>query len=323
MKFSMSPSQFQKFAFGALVYNFLVIVWGGFVRASGSGAGCGAHWPLCNGDVLPRAPQMQTLVEFAHRVSSGLCLVVILALWLVARKSFVIGSPVRRYAFSSFILVVLEAAIGAIIVLLKLVGTDASITRGVSMALHLVNTFLLTGALSLTCVFASKDFVSLAKSQFWPTLKPFHKTWPYFFGLLTLIFTGASGAIAALGDTLFPSQPFHVSPQLQAQFQHLFVELRIVHPFVSVTCAAWWLGLCLYLGYKPLNPLQSKFSLLVFVVFCFQIALGFLNVALRAPLWMQMVHLLVADLVVSLSVCLAAFMCFESRNATKNSVPIK
>ena len=47
---------FARFAGAVLGYNLLVIVWGAYVRASGSGAGCGNHWPLCNGVVVPNAP---------------------------------------------------------------------------------------------------------------------------------------------------------------------------------------------------------------------------------------------------------------------------
>ena len=50
--------QFQKFAWAVLGWNILVVLWGAYVRASGSGAGCGNHWPFCNGEVVPRAPQL-------------------------------------------------------------------------------------------------------------------------------------------------------------------------------------------------------------------------------------------------------------------------
>ena len=65
-------SRFAKYSWIVLVYNLVVILWGAYVRATGSGAGCGSHWPLCNGEVIPRAPEVETLVEFTHRLSSGL-----------------------------------------------------------------------------------------------------------------------------------------------------------------------------------------------------------------------------------------------------------
>ncbi|MHB1958893.1 MAG: COX15/CtaA family protein, partial [Acidobacteriaceae bacterium] len=46
----------RRFAWFVLVYNVLVILWGGAVRATGSGAGCGDQWPLCAGAAIPQSP---------------------------------------------------------------------------------------------------------------------------------------------------------------------------------------------------------------------------------------------------------------------------
>ena len=78
------PSKLARFAWFVLAWNVVVILWGAYVRATGSGAGCGAHWPLCNGEVVPRAPTAAMLIEFSHRLSSGLALVavIVLAVWI-------------------------------------------------------------------------------------------------------------------------------------------------------------------------------------------------------------------------------------------------
>src|SRR5262249_24948503 len=78
-----------RFAWLLVVYNIAVILWGAYVRATGSGAGCGSHWPLCNGEIVPRAAQAQTLIEFTHRITSGisLLLVAILAVWTWMRTT--------------------------------------------------------------------------------------------------------------------------------------------------------------------------------------------------------------------------------------------
>ncbi len=52
----MSQAWFSRYAWGVLLWNVLVALWGAYVRATGSGAGCGSHWPTCNGEILPRAP---------------------------------------------------------------------------------------------------------------------------------------------------------------------------------------------------------------------------------------------------------------------------
>ena len=64
---SSGTRHFANFAWGVLAYNILVILWGALVRATGSGAGCGGHWPLCNGDVMPEVSQVATAIEFTHR----------------------------------------------------------------------------------------------------------------------------------------------------------------------------------------------------------------------------------------------------------------
>ena len=66
-------------AWAVLAYNVVVILWGAIVRATGSGAGCGSHWPLCNGVVLPNAEKASTLIEFAHRATSGIALLLVVA----------------------------------------------------------------------------------------------------------------------------------------------------------------------------------------------------------------------------------------------------
>src|ERR671912_761132 len=74
------PTRLARFAWGVLSYNVAVIAWGAYVRATGSGAGCGEHWPLCNGTVIPRAPEIATIVEFSHRLTSGLALLAVVGL---------------------------------------------------------------------------------------------------------------------------------------------------------------------------------------------------------------------------------------------------
>src|SRR5689334_1905422 len=70
----IGQASLSRFAWFVVAYNVAVVVWGAYVRATGSGAGCGSHWPLCNGEFLPSAPQTKTAIEFTHRVTSGLSL---------------------------------------------------------------------------------------------------------------------------------------------------------------------------------------------------------------------------------------------------------
>ena len=144
-----------RFAWWVLAYNLVVILWGAYVRASGSGAGCGSHWPLCNGEVIPRGASITTLVEFSHRLTSGLALIAVVALWWRCRSLVAAGSAARRMANASLVLMLTEAAVGAGLVLFQLVADNASMARALFMAIHLINTFLLVAALTLTAHYLS------------------------------------------------------------------------------------------------------------------------------------------------------------------------
>src|SRR5271169_5687396 len=149
-----SSRAFSRASWALLAFTLLVVAWGGLVRASHSGDGCGANWPTCNGEVFPSAPTLKTRIEFTHRLMSGASLWLVLAWagWAVAR--FPARSWARRGALAALGLMVVEALLGAGLVLLRLVGTDSSVTRVVGMGLHLLTTFALLAALLLSGLWA-------------------------------------------------------------------------------------------------------------------------------------------------------------------------
>jgi cytochrome c oxidase assembly protein subunit 15 len=291
---------FTRCAWGVLAYNLAVILWGAFVRATGSGAGCGKHWPLCNGEVIPRAPAVATMVEFAHRATSGLALLAVVALLAWARKAFEAGHPARRAAAWSLVLMLLEAAVGAGLVLFGWTADDRSLARGWAMAVHLVNTFLLVGALALTAWWSWRPG-GLALAGRRPLALGFAA------GAVTVLLAGVTGAVAALGDTLFPAQSLaHGLAQDFSPEAHLLLRLRVAHPLASVT-AAVTLSLVarLALRHRP-EPAVRGPALAVLVLVGVQLVVGVANLALLAPVALQLVHLLLADLVWIAFVLLAA-----------------
>ena len=143
-------ASYRRFALWVLGYNVAVALWGAMVRATGSGAGCGAHWPLCNGQMLPHSPAVETLIELVHRVMSGVAILLLVALVIGAFRSLPRGHAGRRSAVAAALFMVLEAAVGAALVLFGWVAKDASAARGGVVVIHLVNTFLLLGTIALT-----------------------------------------------------------------------------------------------------------------------------------------------------------------------------
>lgn len=285
----MTPEaqKLARFSLWQLLANVFVILWGAYVRASGSGAGCGKHWPLCNGQVIPRAPQLQTMIEFAHRITSGAVLVVAIVGLMLARKHTPKGHVLRTTAGAVLGLTVMEAFIGAAIVLLEHTAMSVNERRGVSITLHLVNTFALLVALTL------HNRAALGRAPRMPTGA---RSLVVTAIMVLVLATGASGAIAALGDTLFPVSTLAEGlRQDLSPTAHLFVRLRVFHPiFATFSLAALLAGVpLLRRGLAP--GLASSLTKGVPVLAALQYGLGLVNLALLAPVWLQLVHLLFAD----------------------------
>ncbi|MEM6791253.1 MAG: COX15/CtaA family protein [Myxococcota bacterium] len=283
-------TRFATFCWFALAYTLAVIVWGAFVRATGSGAGCGSHWPTCNGEVVPRAPSVETLIEFSHRLTSGLSGLIVLAQVLLARRLYPRGHRVRQAAGWAGGFMLLEVIIGAGIVVLKYVADDQSVGRAVWMGVHLVSTFLLVGAMTLTAHYArGAARVRLAGTGTRGALAGVV--------LASIILTGLSGSVAALGDTLFPAESLGTA--LAADLSptaHFLVRLRVAHPFIAVGAAFLTLGYRAFLQDRSEGrPGVARWGLWVRVTVLSQLGLGLVNVMLLAPVWLQLVHLFLAD----------------------------
>jgi heme A synthase len=287
----MNLNRFAKYSWGVLSFNILVILWGAFVRASGSGAGCGSHWPLCNGAVVPRAPQVETIIEFAHRASSGLAFLLVLGLLVWALRVYPRGDLVRRASALSFLFIVTEALVGAGLVLFKWVAQDASVGRAITIVIHLINTFFLLASLATTAWIASNFSGRRAAiiTRHLPLL---------LIGLSGAIVLGASGALTALGDTLFPANS--LAEGIQRDFSptaHFLIRLRVYHPTIAVIVGIYLIILAGLIRIQVNEPGTQRISRLLTLGILLQLGAGVINLLLLAPIWMQIVHLLLADLV--------------------------
>jgi heme A synthase len=295
MQASPGETRLSRFAWALLGYEILVVAWGAYVRATGSGAGCGRHWPMCNGEVVPRAPHVATLIELSHRVSSGGALIGTLVLLAGAVRVYPRGHRVRRGAWTTASLMIVEALIGAALVLFELVAHDASMKRALSISLHLVNTFLLLASTAVTAWWASGGRPVTLAAAFRG-----QRTVATALGLAlgALVVVGASGAVTALGDTLFPAPTLAEGlAQDFAPGAHLFIRLRAIHPMLAMTTAGAIvvvMGLVRSLRPTPAVRLLSRAAAALALA---QVGAGVLDVLLRAPVWMQLVHLGLADAV--------------------------
>ena len=286
----MKLKYFVPFTWGVLGWNLIVILWGAYVRASGSGAGCGQHWPLCNGEVLPQAPDLKMTIEFTHRLLSGGALLLIATMVIWGFRVTEKGNPVRKGLVAAGILIVTEALLGAGLVLFELVEENSSVARAFAVALHLANTFLLIGSLALTAYWASGGRSIQLKGQG-------VKVWLLGAGLLGMLLIGMSGAVTALGDTLFPVSS--LAEGLAADLDsnaHFLVRLRVYHPIIAVTIAVYSLYLVRML-FNQNKGIARKFLVALVIVGILQLLLGLVNLLLLVPIPTQILHLLTADLV--------------------------
>ncbi len=311
-------SRLPTFAWGVLAYNLVVILWGAFVRATGSGAGCGKHWPLCNGDVVPHAPSTATMIEASHRVTSGIAAFLVLGLVIWTMRALPKGHRARRAAILSGVFILGEVVIGAGLVLFELVAHDASMKRGLSMMMHLGNTFLLLGALAITAWTLRPRASGLGqqtKREPAPRLLRIATT----IALVSVLALASSGGIAALGDTLFPSHSLREGlAQDLSPLAHVFLRLRVLHPMIALATGIIVFATATLARVVEPSPIVKKLSRGLTVLFVVQFAAGLLNVSLLAPVWMQLVHLLLADLTWIVLVLLT----WEARWGAMPSLPV-
>jgi len=270
-----------RFAWFVLAYNVAVILWGAYVRATGSGAGCGNHWPLCDGTVALVSANTHKIIEYTHRAMTGIDtpLVLILVVW--AFRAFPRFDPTRRAALLSGIFLLTEALIGALLVKIQHVAQNAD---AFTESAHLVNTLMLVACFALTAWFAGGHEPPKLRGR---------NAWMAAISLAAVMLLSITGVIAALGDTLFPAKT--LAAGIAQDFDagsSLLLRLRGLHPLIAAAVAAW---LTMY-AVGRLRSAKSA-ALRVVVLVWIQLLAGLVNFLLQAPVWMQIVHLLIADLV--------------------------
>ena len=272
-----------RLAWVTLGFFILVVLWGAVVRATGSGGGCGSNWPLCNGDYFPHHPRLATIIEFTHRSTSGVCTGLLIALGIFTFRATPRGHHARKAVLWAGFLLITEALLGAMLVLRHYVEANISTGRIVAQSIHLTNTMLFMAALALTAWFLTQDTamgVTPRASRSIAVLS-----------IVSTLLVSATGSLAALADTLFPSSS--LAAALNADISAAsptIVRMRWMHPAaaaLSVVCVL------LLLRAVTMRPPMAR---VVATLLALQFVLGIGDVLLLAPIWMQVLHLLGADL---------------------------
>ena len=264
-----------------IVLSILSILAGAFVRATGSGDGCGSTWPTCKGKIIPQLSDTSEIIEFSHRSISGILLIVTLIIFTKSRNMSK-GSIIRTTVNFLTFFVLFEAAIGAVIVLYEWVGLNSSLPRIIAVPIHLVNTFGLLACYAILYKVLLNNFKNI--KQLWDRR--------FVFIAFLFLLSGATGSITALADVLFPSASFYEG--LMEDFDRtseLLTRLRILHPMVATG-----LSVALIIESRKVQKdykIDVKFfQILVFIA----VILGVLNVLSNILLLLSILHLAIADL---------------------------
>ncbi|PRP98802.1 Heme A synthase [Enhygromyxa salina] len=314
-------SAFARAAWIVLAYTLAVIVFGAWVRITGSGAGCGQHWPTCHGEVVHRPQSVETLIELTHRVTSGLCLVFVGGLMGWALRRFPAPHPARLGAVLALVFLIVEALLGAGLVRFGLVEDDDSVARAVVMAIHLTNTCVLMGAI------AAAAWTGAGGVERRPRLRGARARlgaglWLLIAGLVGVLAVSMSGAVTALGDTLYPvveggtlGQNLSDDHSLTA---HFLQRMRVVHPILAVVVGLYLLWLAISLPGASAGPTFRRLGNVVAGLVVAQLCAGVVNIMLSAPGWMQLVHLALATCVWTALVVFALEALSATRSATRS-----
>jgi heme A synthase len=308
----MKLDRFAKYSWFTLAFNLLVIVWGAYVRASGSGAGCGSHWPLCNGEVIPDSPAVKTIVEFSHRLSSGVALLLVAGALIWAFRAYAPKHQIRRYAAATMFFMLMEAAVGAGLVLFEMVAENKSIARALWMSAHLINTFLLVGTLTLMAWAATtgRRFDIRGRSSI---------NRIFACAIVAALVLGVSGAVTALGATLFPVTSLAEGlKQDLSPTAHVLIRLRFYHPLIAIGVSGLLIWTALFIRARRSGEGVRKSSNALIALTLIQLGAGALNLLLHAPTWLQLVHLLLSDLV-WIALLLLGFSAFQQADARRDA----
>ncbi|HWD41357.1 MAG TPA: heme o synthase [Fimbriimonas sp.] len=278
--------RFARFVWWTLLYNLAIVAWGVFVRASKSGDGCGSHWPLCDGDSHPMNGPVAKIIEASHRGTTSFAglLAIVMLIW--ALRTFPKGHLARKGAIAVMGFTLMEGLIGWALVRFQLVTSNDSGVRAGVMATHVISTFLLLGSMALTGLAGAGIRPIKLKGQS-------SVGWILAMAGFGLVMIGVSGAISALGHTLMPTDNVLKAAMNPATFW--MVRIQPLHPLIAVSVGLYLAlanGLVSHLRPDPFVKAAGKWMVGLYIG---QLALGTMNIWLKAPIPMQMAHLVVAD----------------------------
>jgi heme A synthase len=302
---------FRRLAVATAVVTYLLIIWGGIVRVTGSGNGCGTsdQWPLCHGSLLP-AWQINTLIEFTHRWIASVCTILVVALtvatwvWHRHQRKILAGTSVAAGLF------VVQIALGALAVEFNLPG-------GVVM-IHLANALLLFAVLIYVAVVACTVNTRARSPSLSGALAP-SVTRPVVITVVATYLLALSGAfvvergvgsactswpLCGSGFSLPAGQP---------------ATINVAHRVIALIVVILLGALMAMIGRRRSGDRGVRFGVMaVNLLLVLQVAAGALVVLLVLPAWARGLHIALASLLWGTVV----FVAVLSRRPEAAPVPV-
>lgn len=294
---SDSRRRFAAFAWSLLVLNLAAVAWGVFLRAGKFGDGCGTNWPLCPGGPVPLNGSISRFIEGSHRLMTSLIGVMTIGLVFWSRRIYSRedegGRAVRGLALAALGMTVVEGLVGAVLVKFALVTTNASPMRALVMAFHVVSTFGLVGAVAACALAAGPD--GDLEGGVRPRLKQGGAALGMLLtGAIGLVGLGATGAISAFAHQVNPVED--VLTAALAPGAPWMVRLQPMHPLLSAAVALYLVLMAGLLPNLRPDPRVALWARRLAIMVGVEMALGLVNILVRAAIPMQMLHLVAADL---------------------------
>jgi cytochrome c oxidase assembly protein subunit 15 len=260
---------------------------------------------------MQHSGRIDTMIEFTHRITSGISFFSVVALLVWTFAATVRGHLARAAVVAAVAFTVVEAALGAFLVKLGLTAQSRSPLRAPYLALHLTNTLLLLAALTLTAHFLGR------RAGFKGDKVRMTAPFVGIASVAIVLVVGVTGSLAALGDTLVPASSLSAAfAQDFSSASEWLVRWRWTHPTVAFLASVFLIWLLVRAARRRSQWDNRALSALVLILLALQYVLGILDVAFLAPVWLQILHLLGADVLWAAIVVLAARLTVEPIEAS-------
>ncbi len=270
----------SRFTWLAAAATFFLIAFGGFVRISESGLGCGDDWPLCNGQLIPDM-SFATFIEFGHRIIAAIVAVLVVTVAITAWKwgagGDMVWTRLKRAGLVAVLLVIIQIMLGAVTVWLELPPA--------SVILHLGTAMLLLGLLIAAALTAGSGPAGRAVKM--SDTASGVALWTAVYGFVVVL---AGGLVANL-DAGYACQGFPACNGSWIPSDNPLMQIHWGHRLLAYGLFGWALFLPGYVKKRRRGDAGAKrAAILATVLVVVQVLIAAGMVSMSLPDWMRAAH---------------------------------